>query len=139
MVHYFVFIRHSAISIILSILSGYYYEWVSPQEQGRLKLLAGKAVCKKCHAKCKKCTGYGFHEQVCQECMKYKRGEQCEDECPVDHFTDTETQLCIPCYSECRGCSGPGSNHCHKCRNYKIYIVSINTMNHLESKCTFLL
>ena len=43
---------------------GYYYEWVGPQEQGPLKPLAGKAVCRKCHPRCKKCNGYGFHEQV---------------------------------------------------------------------------
>ncbi len=43
---------------------GYYYEWVGPQEQGPLKPLAGKAVCRKCHPRCKRCNGYGFHEQV---------------------------------------------------------------------------
>lgn len=104
-------------------ITGHYYEWVSPQEQGALKPLAGKAVCRKCHPRCKKCTGYGFHEQVCQQCTKYKRGEQCEDECPADHFADAETQLCIPCFGECRGCFGSGPNQCYKCRNYKIYIV----------------
>ncbi len=43
---------------------GYYYEWVGPQEQGPLKPLAGKSICRKCHPRCKKCTAYGFHEQV---------------------------------------------------------------------------
>jgi hypothetical protein len=37
---------------------------VGPQEQGPLKPLAGKAVCRKCHPRCKRCNGYGFHEQV---------------------------------------------------------------------------
>lgn len=97
---------------------------MSPLEQGPLKPLAGKAVCRKCHSRCKKCTGYGFHEHVCQECTKYKRGEQCEDECPADYFADAN-KLCIPCFSECRGCFGPGPNQCYKCRNYKIYIVRI--------------
>lgn len=104
-------------------LAGHYYEWVSPLEQGALKPLAGKAVCRKCHPRCSKCTGYGFHEQVCQQCTKYKKGEQCEDECPTDHFADADTQLCIPCFGECRGCTGPSPNQCQKCRNYKIYIV----------------
>ncbi|XP_034936586.1 epidermal growth factor receptor isoform X2 [Chelonus insularis] len=103
---------------------GYYYEWVSPQEQGSLKPLAGKAVCRKCHARCKKCTGYGVHEQVCQQCVKYKRDEHCEDECPADHYVEVESQLCIPCSSECRSCYGPGSNQCHKCRNFKLYLES---------------
>ena len=43
---------------------GYYYEWVGPQEQGPLKPLAGKSICRKCHPRCKQCTAYGFHEQV---------------------------------------------------------------------------
>ncbi|KAL2718533.1 epidermal growth factor receptor isoform X1 [Vespula squamosa] len=111
-------------------ITGHYYEWVSPQEQGALKPLAGKAVCRKCHPRCKKCTGYGFHEQVCQQCTKYKRGEQCEDECPADHFADAETQLCIPCFGECRGCFGSGPNQCYKCRNYKIYILLRYNSNH---------
>lgn len=104
--------------------TGYYYEWVNPQEQGALKPLAGKGVCRKCHPRCKKCTGYGFHEQVCLQCAKYKRGEQCEDECPVDHFVEFGTQLCVPCFPECRGCFGQFANQCYKCRNYKIYTVS---------------
>lgn len=101
---------------------GYYYEWVGPQEQGALKPLAGKAICRKCHPRCKKCTGYGFHEQVCQECTKFKRGEQCEDECPADHYADEETQICVPCHNECRGCVGPDVSHCFKCRNFKIFV-----------------
>lgn len=115
---------------------GHYYEWVSPQEQGALKPLAGKAVCRKCHPRCKKCTGYGFHEHVCQECTKYKRGEQCEDECPADHFADADTQLCIPCFSECRGCFGPGPNQCYKCRNYKINVDEDIDGNVTSFNCT---
>ncbi|KAK3921300.1 Epidermal growth factor receptor [Frankliniella fusca] len=61
-------------------------------EQGPLRPLAGKAICRKCHPRCKKCTGYGFHEQVCQECTKFKRGEQCEDECLQDHFAINGSQ-----------------------------------------------
>ena len=104
--------------------TGYYYEWISPQEQGTLKILAGKAVCRKCHPRCKKCTNYGIHEEVCQECVKYKKGEQCEDECPSDHFVKENTQLCLPCFSECRECYGPGGNECYRCRNFKIFAVS---------------
>lgn len=101
---------------------GYYYEWVGPQEQGALKPLAGKAICRKCHPRCKKCTGYGFHEQICQECTKFKRGEQCEDECPADHYADENTQICVACHAECRGCNGPDPSDCKKCRNLKIFM-----------------
>ena len=41
---------------------GYFYEWVGPEGQGTLKALAGKAVCRPCHPLCKRCNGYGFHE-----------------------------------------------------------------------------
>ena len=60
--------------------------------------------------------------QVCQECVKYKRGEQCEDECPQDHYADEERHECSRCASECRGCHGPAVNQCLSCRNYRIYI-----------------
>ncbi|KAK6626910.1 hypothetical protein RUM44_009387 [Polyplax serrata] len=102
--------------------TGYYYEWVGPQFQGPFKPLAGKAICRKCHPTCKKCTGYGIHEQVCQECTNYKRGEHCEDECPQDHYADENTQECVPCNTECRGCYGPDASHCYKCRNFRIYL-----------------
>ncbi|XP_039287405.1 epidermal growth factor receptor [Nilaparvata lugens] len=101
---------------------GYYHEWVGPQEQGRLQPLAGKGVCRKCHPRCRRCTNYGFHIQVCQECAQYKRGEQCEDECPSDHFAHELTQECKPCSVECRGCFGPDNSQCLNCRNYKIYV-----------------
>lgn len=110
---------------ILFCQIGYFYEWVSPQEHGALKALAGKAVCRKCHPRCKKCTNYGIHEQVCQECTEFKRGEQCEHECPkTDHFVKPGTKLCLPCDSECRDCYGPGPNECLRCRNFKIFAVS---------------
>lgn len=115
---------------------GYYYEWVLPQEQGTLKPLAGKGICRRCHPRCKKCTGYGFHEQVCKECMNYKRGEQCEDECPTDHYADENTQLCIQCHSECRECVGPGPENCLACHNYKIPLEGNPGDNTTSFNCT---
>lgn len=102
-------------------LDGYYYEFVFPHEQGVLKPLAGKAICRKCHPRCKRCSGYGFHSQVCSECAGYKRGEQCEDECPTDHYADEVHRECFECHEECRGCFGPGAENCMQCRNFKIY------------------
>ncbi|XP_043278213.1 epidermal growth factor receptor isoform X2 [Venturia canescens] len=115
---------------------GYYYEWVNPQEQGELRSQAGYAVCKKCHSRCKICTGYGIHEQVCQQCTKYKRGEQCDDECPAGHYVVPDTQLCIPCFSECRSCYGPGANQCHACRNFKIYLDDGTVDDETSFNCT---
>lgn len=86
-----------------------------------LKPIAGKAICRKCHPRCKKCTGYGFHSQVCSECNGYKRREQCEDECPTDSYADEVNRKCIECHTECRGCTGPGPDNCMKCQNFKIY------------------
>ncbi|XP_025829040.1 epidermal growth factor receptor-like [Agrilus planipennis] len=101
--------------------TGYFFEWVRPQEQEFLRPLSGKAICRKCHPRCKKCTGYGFHELVCQECTNYKKGEQCEDECLSDYYADDTTQNCLPCHQECRGCKGPGPENCLACYNLKIY------------------
>lgn len=101
--------------------------------------LAGKTICRKCHSRCKICTGFGFHEQVCQQCAGYKRGEQCEDECPADHYADEELRECIPCHTECRACIGPGSDGCIQCRNFKIYSgepSANNTMFNCTPTCT---
>lgn len=58
---------------------------------------------------------------MCQECAGYKRGEQCEDECPFDHYADDEHRECFACHDECRGCTGAGPDNCVQCRNFKIY------------------
>ncbi|KAL1395031.1 hypothetical protein pipiens_000335, partial [Culex pipiens pipiens] len=114
---------------------GYYSERVE-QDEGPLKQLSGKSVCRKCHPRCKKCTQYGFHEQVCQECSKYKRAELCEDECPGDHFANETTRECLPCHSECRGCRGFGEDQCVECRNLKIYEGGDPVDNSTAFNCT---
>ncbi|KAL9912330.1 epidermal growth factor receptor isoform 2-T2 [Glossina fuscipes fuscipes] len=100
---------------------GYYWEYVNPREQGKLKPLAGKAICRKCHPRCELCSGYGFHEQVCQKCAGYKRDEQCEDECPADHYADEVIRECFMCHPECKGCTGRGSDDCIACRSFKVF------------------
>ncbi|XP_011198656.2 epidermal growth factor receptor isoform X1 [Bactrocera dorsalis] len=100
---------------------GYYWEYVNPQEQGNLKPLAGKAICRKCHPRCELCNGYGFHEQVCSKCAGYKRGEQCEDECPPDHYADETRRECFECHPECKGCTGPSAEDCIACRSFKVF------------------
>ncbi|KAH8285468.1 hypothetical protein KR054_009679 [Drosophila jambulina] len=120
---------------------GYYWEYVHPQEQGSLKPLAGKAVCRKCHPRCELCTNYGFHEQVCSKCAKFKRLEQCEDECPADHYTDLERSECFECHPECKGCTGPGADDCLACKTLKLFDVNEtgpydnSTLFNCTSKC----
>nr|XP_023021161.1 epidermal growth factor receptor [Leptinotarsa decemlineata] len=116
---------------------GYYYEYVGQhiQEETSLKLLAGKGICRKCHPRCKECTGYGFHESSCQKCMQYKKGEQCEDECTPDYYPDVNTNECIACDDECRGCTGPGPENCVVCQNFKIFIDGNNDDNNTAFVC----
>ena len=101
--------------------SGYYHEYISPQEEGALKSLTGKSVCRKCHQRCKSCTAYGIHVSVC-ECLKYSSPEQCEDQCPITQYADEETHRCVKCSEECRGCRGPNNNNCIACRNYRVWV-----------------
>lgn len=100
---------------------GYYFEYLGPQERESLKPMVGKAICRKCHPRCKLCNGYGFHQLVCQKCTHYKKGEQCEDECPYNDFPDDELQECKACDSECRGCTGPGPGNCLSCENFRVF------------------
>ena len=101
---------------------GYFHEWVGPQGTGKLRALAGKAVCRPCHPLCKRCNGYGFHEDVCQECKGFSQDQQCTQECGTDFFADAERRRCVPCARECRGCTGPSSAQCRACKNYKVYL-----------------
>lgn len=75
--------------------SGYFAEWIVRQETGLLSGMAGNTVCRKCHPRCKNCTAYGIHISVCHECMQYRRGENCEERCPEDHYVDEIHHVCL--------------------------------------------
>merc|ERR1719210_3078144 len=83
--------------------------------------LEGKALCRPCHHQCKKCTGYGFHSEVCQVCHGYVQDEQCTAECSADHYVNAANKTCLRCHSECRGCHGPTSLQCNACMNFRVY------------------
>ncbi|KAH8040427.1 hypothetical protein HPB51_010207 [Rhipicephalus microplus] len=110
---------------------GFYHEYFGPQEEGALKSLTGKSVCRKCHQRCKNCTSYSIHVSVC-ECLHYSSGEQCEDRCQRDHFPDEANRRCLRCHDECRGCYGPTAAHCTNCRNFRIY----DSENRTQFNCT---
>lgn len=99
---------------------GYYQEYVGPHADGGLKSSSGKPICRKCHHRCKSCTGMGTHVSVC-ECAKYVAGEQCEDYCSRDYYADAQLRQCIRCSPECNGCFGPTEADCVTCRVYRIY------------------
>ncbi|XP_013189331.1 epidermal growth factor receptor isoform X2 [Amyelois transitella] len=105
---------------------GYYNEWV-----GNVKPLDEQVNigCRKCHPLCRQCTGFGIHTHMCTVCKGYKRGDQCEEECPGDHFTDEVARTCTPCHQECRGCIGPSSTDCVKCKNLKIFLNDDNSVD----------
>jgi len=106
---------------------GFYQEYVGPQSEGPLKSSSGMPVCRKCHHRCKSCTGMGTHVSVC-ECAKYVAGEQCEDYCPRDYFADEQLKHCVKCSPECNGCFGPTEADCISCRVYRIYYDSYSPM-----------
>ncbi|EFA01355.2 epidermal growth factor receptor isoform X1 [Tribolium castaneum] len=117
---------------------GYFNEYLGPQEKESLKSLAGSALCRKCHPRCKICSGFGFHELVCQKCTHYKKDEQCEDECRSGDYADEEVQECKPCDPECKGCTGPGPENCISCENFKVFddgYVSENSSFRCVSSC----
>ena len=120
---------------------GYFYEWVVPAVQGRLKPLEGKTICRPCHPLCKRCNGYGFHKDVCQECLHFEQAEQCTNECSTDHYPAissrnalsslpqevVEGEQCLPCDPECKGCRGPTAGQCNSCQNFKVFLESTDT------------
>lgn len=101
--------------------AGYYQEYGAEVEDGHfMRALKGKPVCKKCHHKCKSCTGYGTHKDVC-ECSGYMANDQCEESCPRDFYADNVSRKCLRCSRECNGCFGPTEADCLNCRVYRIY------------------
>lgn len=100
---------------------GYYQEYGAEVEEGHhMKAFERRPVCKKCHQKCKSCTGYGTHKDVC-ECAGYMANDQCEDTCPRDFYADRASRRCLRCSRECNGCYGPSEADCLNCRVYRIY------------------
>ena len=98
---------------------GTFTEIVNPQER-KLKAMVGKAICRPCHPLCKRCSGYGFHQDVCQECHFFEENQQCTRECSGDYYEDNKT--CKPCSGECKGCYGPLSSQCRNgCQNLKVF------------------
>ncbi len=79
-----------------------------------------KAICRPCHPLCKRCNGYGFHRDVCQECVGMEQNQQCTPECSGDYY-NADGRRCRPCAEECRGCVGPDVSQCRSCKNYKIF------------------
>ncbi|CAO1339885.1 unnamed protein product [Diamesa hyperborea] len=100
---------------------GYFKELIGTNEQGSLKKLAGKSICRQCHPRCSKCSGHGILMSVCLECSGYKRGEQCEDECAENHYADQETRTCNQCDDECQKCHGAGPGNCYSCKSFKLF------------------
>ncbi|KAG8192328.1 hypothetical protein JTE90_002148 [Oedothorax gibbosus] len=114
---------------------GFYLEYIGGiHEEGALKALTGRSVCRKCHSQCKNCTAYGIHHTVCK-CLHYLSGEQCEDTCPRDQFADEENQICIKCADECRGCRGPTTMDCMACRNFRVYDTENKTLFNCTASC----
>ena len=79
--------------------------------------------CNYCNEECRKGC-YGETDMNCFECKNYKliyNGDQfkCVNTCPMTHYNDRVNKLCLPCYSDCFGCTGPGKtiepNGCTKC------------------------
>ncbi|CAL4073782.1 unnamed protein product, partial [Meganyctiphanes norvegica] len=119
--------------------SRYYSDWAPHNEKGHLRALAGKAICKHCHPRCKNCTSFGFHVSVCHECLNYRRGEHCEDECPGDHYANEELHECHKCNAECsstHGCRGPLELDCNQCRNFRIFLSGEPGPNNTHFTCT---
>ena len=124
-----------------------------PEVQGKLKPLEGKTICRPCHPLCKRCTGYGFHKDVCQECHHFEQAEQCTNECSADHYPaslapstsltkfiskNSQGKQCLSCNTECKGCYGPSSEECNSCVNFKVFLDGADMHSVADSKfnCT---
>lgn len=96
----------------------------------------GKILCRKCHPRCERCSGYGFHTHICHKCVGYRNRDVCEDECPQDHYADEEKRECFQCHKECRGCKGPTAGDCLECRHYQIFTDGNPSPNSTSFNCT---
>ncbi|VDN23721.1 unnamed protein product [Dibothriocephalus latus] len=102
-------------------------------------------ICLPCHTQCSpfvnpSCTGPSATQ--CSSCRTAVFQGRCVAFCPDDTFSFKNHSMeagnelenstgsvaahtvehCLPCHSECHGgCSGPGSDHCKQCRNFKVF------------------
>jgi hypothetical protein len=98
--------------------------------------------CDYCHEECKKgCYGPTNHD--CFECRNYKLTLKyghfkCVNTCPITHYHDKANKLCLPCYRDCFGCTGPNKtiepNGCTKCSSALVD----NDAAYSVLKCTIL-
>ena len=116
---------------------GHYLEWLSPQASKSFQALdlEGKPVCRQCHPLCKRCTGFGFHKEVCLECRHFEQDEQCTQECSADHYA-TSNNTCLPCHSECNGCQGPSADDCLACKHFKVFTGEVSKEGNESFFCT---
>ncbi|GAB6019966.1 hypothetical protein CHUAL_001495 [Chamberlinius hualienensis] len=114
---------------------GYFVYWVGRDDDELLNTLEGKSICRQCHPRCKQCTSYGFHLSVCSECRTYQTMEQCEDNCPSDHFANETSRVCEKCADECRECYGPETHQCKACRNFRVPLDSNSTLFNCTATC----
>ncbi|XP_022103983.1 epidermal growth factor receptor-like isoform X2 [Acanthaster planci] len=80
--------------------------------------LRGYSLCQMCDHNCLGCHGAG--PSSCKQCKRYRREQECADECFAHQFPD-QNDTCQNCHRECRGCSGGSSPYdCIRCQNLEV-------------------
>ncbi|XP_022103500.1 epidermal growth factor receptor-like [Acanthaster planci] len=75
-------------------------------------------LCQMCDHNCLGC--YGAGPSSCRICKKYKREQECADECFAHQFPNLDN-ICQNCHRECRTCSGGSSPYdCIRCRHFEV-------------------
>ena len=78
--------------------------------------------CQFCHLQCAGCSGPTNRDCVsCREAtVTNAQGTICVPSCSVDEYlADINGEyLCLPCHSQCNGCTGPTSMDCKQCQSF---------------------
>ena len=99
--------------------------------------LPNNQTCRYCHTECNGC--YGPTSADCVACrgasMINSNGQTvCTPSCNSNEFlfaTPSGEFICLPCHSECNGCTGPSNSDCTKCKNFNNTFIG-------ENECTSL-
>ncbi|KRZ30093.1 Epidermal growth factor receptor [Trichinella pseudospiralis] len=74
-----------------------------------------------CDVSCDLSQGcWGPGSEMCFECLHWRLGNVCVDDCSSDGEYQASPKQCALCHSECISCTGPGSRNCTKCRHVSL-------------------
>uniref|UniRef100_A0A5S6QD49 receptor protein-tyrosine kinase n=1 Tax=Trichuris muris TaxID=70415 RepID=A0A5S6QD49_TRIMR len=98
---------------------------ISPGHNSKVRSNRKADICelegKTCDPSCDQSQGcWGPGPEMCFDCMHWRLGNSCVDECSVDGLYQAAPKQCAYCHSECTKCTGAGPRNCTECKHVSL-------------------